>query len=69
MIKFQHLKPGDVGLVSLMEDGRIVQIGLTVSQFEMLQVFLGILSKESPLVQMGEDHDLVLKSTIKKKVI
>lgn len=64
---FQQLKPGDVGLVRQLEDGRIVQIGLTVSQFDILQAFLCVLSKESPLIQMGEDHDFVLKSTIKKK--
>lgn len=62
MGKFERLEIGKVGLVQETEDGRIIQIGLTPSQSEMLQIFLATLSKESPLVQMSEDYELVLKN-------
>lgn len=60
--KFSRLEIGKVGLIQEQEDGRIVQIGLTPAQSEMLQTFLAILSQEQPLVQMGEDYELILKS-------
>lgn len=38
------------------------QIGLTEEQSRMLQILVAQMSKGSPLVQMGEEYDLVLKS-------
>lgn len=52
-----------VGLIRQLENGRIVQIGLTESQSIMLQLFLSQLSKDKPLLQLGEDWDLILAST------
>lgn len=63
MANFERLDIGKIGLVQETEDGRIRQIGLTEEQSNILQLFLASLSKESPLVQMGEDYDLVLKNT------
>ena len=60
--KFSRLEKGKIGLVQETEDGRIIQIGLRPEQSEQLQIFLGILSQSSPLVQMGEDYELILKS-------
>lgn len=34
--KFQVLEPGAVGLIQQTEDGKIIQIGLTMSQSNML---------------------------------
>ncbi len=62
--KFKTLEPGKLALIQQDKDGRILQIGLTESQSDMLQSFLSILSQNQPLVQMGEDWDLVLKSSI-----
>lgn len=62
MTKFERLDIGAVGLVQETEDGRIRQIGLTPEQSKMLQILVASMSKESPLVQMGEEYDLVLKS-------
>ena len=62
MAKFKRLNIGAIGLVQETEDGRIRQIGLTEEQSKMLQVLVASISNGSPLVQMGEDYDLVLKS-------
>ena len=62
MLKLENLKPNEIGLVQQQDDGRIIQIGMTKDQSILLQNFLVILSKESPLVKMGEDYELVLKS-------
>lgn len=61
-IKFSRLELGKIGLVQETEDGRIIQIGLRPEQSEMLQASLATISKGKPLVQMGEDHELILKS-------
>lgn len=62
----ERLDIGKIGLVQETKDGRIVQIGLRPEQSEMLQIFLGSLSSEKPLVRMGEKYDLVLKSECEK---
>lgn len=66
MSKFERLKIGAIGLVQETEYGRIRQIALTTDQSEMLQSMLAVISKGSPLVQMGEEYDLVLKRNIKE---
>jgi hypothetical protein len=68
MAKFQRLETGKIGLVQETECGRIVQIGLTPEQSDWLHSFLGVISKDSPLVKMGEDYDLVLKSESSKSI-
>ena len=67
MAKFETLEPGRVALIQQTKEGRILQIGLTKSQSSMLQTFLAMISEDSPLVQMDEDWDLVLKSSICKR--
>jgi len=61
MAQFERLSIGRVGLVQETEDGRIRQIGLTEEQSKMLQVLVASISQGDPLVQMGEEYDLVLK--------
>lgn len=68
MTKFETLEPGQIALIQQTKEGRILQIGLTTAQSKMLQNFLAILSKESPLVQMGEDWDLILKG-VRPKIV
>ena len=63
--KFSRLELGKIGLLQETEDGKIVQIGLRPEQSEQLQIFLGILSQSYPLVQMGENYELILKSECK----
>ena len=65
MAKFERLNIGAVGLVQETEGGRIRQIGLTGEQSNMLQVLVASISSGSPLVQLGEEYDLVLKSELK----
>ena len=65
-ISFKFIRPGEIGLITIDETGRIMQIGVTEEQHDAIQHFLSIISENSPLVQMGEDHDLVLKSSLKK---
>lgn len=67
MATFETVEVGTIALIQQTEEGRIVQIGLTPSQSNMLQFFLAELSKESKLIQMPEEYDLVLKSSLKKK--
>lgn len=62
MAQFERLEIGQVSLVQETEDGRIRQIGLTEEQSKMLQILVASISQGSPLVQMGEEYDLVLKS-------
>jgi len=61
MPKFERTEIGNLALVQETEDGRIRQIGLTEEQSKQLQFYCAIISKGQPLVQMGEDYDLVLK--------
>ncbi|MFD0762993.1 hypothetical protein ACFQZW_12955 [Lutibacter aestuarii] len=63
MAKFERTKIGNLALVQETKDGRIRQIGLTKEQSDMLQVYCAMLSKDQPLVQMGEEYDLVLKNS------
>ena len=64
MSKFDFLKDGEIGLITT-ENGRIVQLGLTVDMHRTITAVIAACSKETPLVKMGEEHDLVLKSTVK----
>jgi hypothetical protein len=61
-----EITAGQIGLVQLSEDNVIRQIGLTEQQRRTLEIFLASLSKERPLVLMGEEYDLVLKKDIVK---
>ena len=67
MPKFTELEVGAIALIQQTEEGRILQIGLTIEQSKLLQIFLATLSQESKLTQMPEDYDLVLKSSLCKK--
>lgn len=67
MAKFERAEIGSICLVQETEDGRIRQIGLTQEQNKVLQILLASLSKDTPLVKMGEEFDLVLKSSLCKK--
>jgi hypothetical protein len=67
MAKFEFLEPNTIALIKQTETGRIVQIAMTEEQSNMLQILLASISKQSPLVQMGEEHDLVLKSSLCNK--
>lgn len=67
MSEFENVKAGTIALIQQQENGRILQIGLTKQQSDMLQFFLAKLSEESKLVQMPEEYDLILKSQVCKK--
>ncbi len=67
MATFETVDVGTIALIQQTEEGRILQIGLTVAQSNMLQLFLAKLSEESKLIQMPEEYDLVLKSSLKTK--
>lgn len=66
-IKVETVDVGTIALIQQTETGRILQVAMTAEQSKMLQIFLATISQGQPLVQMGEEHDLVLKSTIMKK--
>jgi len=67
MAKVETVEVGAIALIQQTEDGRILQIGLTTEQSNTLQLFLAKLSETSSLIQMSEEYDLVLKSSLKKK--
>ena len=66
-MKVEIAEVGTVALIQQTESGRILQIGLTQKQSDLLQSFLSVISNGQPLVQMGEDYDLVLKSSLNKQ--
>ena len=66
MANFKTVEVGAMALIQQEKDGRILQIGLTIEQSKLLQIFLSTLSRESKLIQMPEDYDLVLKSSLCK---
>ena len=67
MAKFETVDPGVIALIQQTKEGRILQIALTQAQSNMLQIFLASISQQDPLVQMSEEHDLVLKINLCNK--
>lgn len=67
MAQFENVEIGTIALIKQQKDGRIVQIGITQAQSNMLQFFLATLSKETQLALMPEQYDLILKSQVCKK--
>lgn len=61
MAKFSNVEVGKIALIQQLNDGRIVQIGITKEQSELLQLFLAGLSQESKLLIMPKEYDLILK--------
>jgi hypothetical protein len=59
------LKAREIGLIQLQEDGSICQIGLTVEQSKLLQIFLSKLSEQSKLVKMPAKYNLIFKTLTK----
>lgn len=68
-MKVETVNPGTIALIQQTDTGRIMQVAMTEAQSKMLQIFLATISKESPLVQMGEEFDLVLKSSVCKRCV
>jgi len=66
-IKVETVDVGTIALIQQTETGRILQVAMTTEQSKMLQIFLATISQGQPLVQMGEDHDLTLKSNVCKR--
>jgi len=60
----QEIKDGEIALITT-DKGRIVQLALTIEQHKTLSIVLSAISKESPIVMMGEEYDLVLKRNVK----
>lgn len=65
--KFENVEVGTIALIQQTETGRILQVALTEEQSRMLQFFLALISQGSPFVQMGEEHDLVIKRNVCKR--
>jgi hypothetical protein len=66
-MKVETVSVGTIALIQQTETGRILQVAMTEEQSKMLQILLASISQSSPLVQMGEEYDLVLKSTLCNK--
>ena len=58
--KIRKIEVGEFNIVRLMEDGSIKQLGLTEEQYNMLTHFLGVISKEKPLILLGKEYNLKL---------
>lgn len=67
MAKFEPVESGIIALIMQDENERIIQLGVTQEQSDMIQILLASISRESAFVKMGEEHDLVLKSKLCKK--
>lgn len=63
-MKIDFIKDGEIGLITA-ENGRIVQLAVTKEMHQTLLLLIASLSKENPLVKMGAEYDLVLKSSAK----
>ena len=63
---YKQLPVNRIFLVVATDDGRISQLGMTEDQSIALQAFVASMSKTKPLVKMNNNHDLVLKSDVKK---
>jgi hypothetical protein len=55
-----------IGLIQQLPCGRIRQIGTTEDQQMMLQMLLGSMSQDKPMVALPESYDLVLKSEVSR---
>jgi len=66
-MKVETVNVGTIALIQQTETGRILQVAITEEQSKLLQIFLASISQGNPLVQMGENHDLILKSNVCKK--
>lgn len=66
-IKIETVEVGTLALIQQTETGRILQVAMTTEQSKMLQILLASISQGQPLVQMGEEYDLVLKSSVCKR--
>jgi len=64
MATFEEQKEGNIALIMKKGD-RIIQLGISKEQNELLQNILAMFSKQTPLVQMPEEYDMVLKSSLK----
>ena len=58
MANFDFLKDGEIGLITT-ENGRIIQLGLTVDMHRTITAVIAACSKETPLVKMGERNNFV----------
>jgi hypothetical protein len=67
MATFETVEVGTIALIQQTKEGRILQIGLTPEQSNMLQFFLAKLSETSKLIQMPKAYDLVLKASLNMK--
>ena len=64
MNNFEPLKDNEIGLV-MVENGRIIQLGMTADTQKIITALIASVSQSHPLVRLGEEHDLVLKSQTK----
>lgn len=64
MENFDFIKDGEIGFITK-DNGRIVQLAVTKEMHQTIMLLIGKLSQSNPLVKMDEEHDLVLKSTVK----
>lgn len=53
-----------IGLIKQLPCGRIVQIGMTAEQQEILQMLLGSITQDQPMAILPSEYDLVLKSEV-----
>ena len=60
--QFKKINIGQLNLVQETADGRIRQIGLTAEQSKQLQSYVALISKDTPLLVMDNEYDLILRS-------
>jgi len=65
MATFEEQKEGNIALI-MQKGDRIIQLGISKEHNELLQNMLAMFSKQTPLIQMPKEYDLILKSTSNK---
>jgi len=64
MKNIDNIKDGEIGLITT-KNGRIIQLAITKELHKTIMLLISQISQDDPLIAMGEEYDLVLKSTVK----
>ena len=63
-MKLDFVKDGEISLI-MIKEGRVAQLAIPTEVHNAITMVLAKFSEKNQFVLMGEDYDLVLKSTVK----
>jgi len=65
-LKFSESTNGDLSFIKL-KGNRIIQVACEKEMYEKIIDYIKYLSQNNPMIEMGEEHDLILK--IEQKIL